>query len=75
MGIAPRQLLLTALLCCVVAALLGAPPLAAWVDASIAAGTVVQQAADDWLALTQRVGLDRPYEVLRHAIRGAEGTD
>ena len=75
MGITPRQLLGTALVCCIVAALLGAAPLAAWVDTSIAAGTVVQQAANDWLSLTQSVGLDRPYDVLRHAIRDAEGPD
>ncbi len=75
MGVTARQLLKSALVCCAVAALLGATPLAAWVDTSIIAGTVVQQAADDWLALTQRVGLDRPYDALRHAIRDAEGTD
>lgn len=72
MGVTARQLLGIALLGCIVAALFGAVPLAAWVDASIAGGTVVQQAADAWLGLTQRVGLDRPYDALRHAIRDAE---
>ena len=38
-----------ALVGCFVAALFGADPLAAWVDASVAGGTVVQQAADAWL--------------------------
>ena len=56
----PRSCLRIALLGCLVAALFGAAPLAAWVDASIAAGTVVQQAADAWRELTQRVGLEAP---------------
>ena len=45
-GVTPRQLLGIAVLGCIVAATLGAAPLASWVDASIAGGTVVQQAAD-----------------------------
>jgi hypothetical protein len=74
-GVTPRQLLGIALVSCAVAATLGATPLASWVDGSIAGGTVVQQAADDWLALTQRAGLDRPYTALRQAMRGAEAAD
>ena len=74
-GVTPRQLLGIALISCAVAATLGATPLASWVDASIAGGTVVQQAADDWLALTQRAGLDRPYAALRQARRDVEGGD
>jgi hypothetical protein len=42
------------------------------VDASIAGGTVVQQVADGWLELTRHIGLDRPYDALHHAIRGAQ---
>jgi hypothetical protein len=72
MGVTPRQLLGIAALSCFVAALFGAAPLAAWVDASIADGTVVQQAADSWRGLTQRAGFDRPYDALRHAVRDAE---
>jgi hypothetical protein len=74
-GVTPRQLLGVALVGCVVAAALGAQPLASWVDASIAGGTVLQLAADDWLALTQRAGLDRPYALLHRAMRGAEAAD
>ena len=61
MGVTPRQLLGTAVVGCFVAALFGADPLAARVDASVAGGTVLQQAADGWRALTQLVGFDRPY--------------
>jgi hypothetical protein len=74
-GITPRRLLGVAVVGGIVAATLGATPLASWVDASIAGGTVVQQAADDWLALTQRAGLDRPYAALRQAMRGVEAAD
>jgi hypothetical protein len=72
-GINPRQLLGLALLTCVVAALFGAKPLAGWVDTSVLADTIVQQTADEWLSVTQRLGFDRPYEVLRQAVRQAEG--
>jgi len=61
MGATPRQLLGTVVVGCFVAALFGADPLAARVDASVAGGTVLQQAADGWHALTQLVGFDRPY--------------
>lgn len=65
-----RQLLGTAMVGCFVAALFGADPLAARVDASaVAGGTVVQQAADGWRVLTQLVGFDRPYDALRHEVR------
>lgn len=74
MGVTPRQLLGIAVLGCLVAALFGATPLSAWVDASVAGGSVVQQIADAWRDLTQRVELDRPYEALRHAVRDAENT-
>jgi hypothetical protein len=74
-GVSPRRLLGVAFIGCITAAVLGAKPLAAWVDASIAADTVLQQAADDWLALTERAGLDRPYVALRQAMRDAEGTN
>jgi hypothetical protein len=67
-----RGLLLMALLGCGSAAVFGAAPLAAWVDGSIANGTVIQQAADAWLHLTQRAGLDRPYDSLRRDVRDAE---
>jgi hypothetical protein len=72
MGVTPRQLLEIAVLSCFVAALFGAAPLAAWVDASIVGGTVVQQAADHWHEVTQRIGFDRPYDALRRAVRDAE---
>ncbi len=72
MGITPRRLLGIAILSCFVAALFGAAPLAAWVDASMVSGTVVQQVADNWHELTQRVGFDRPYNALRRAVRDAE---
>jgi hypothetical protein len=74
-GVSPRQLLGVAFIGCITAGVLGAKPQAAWVDASIAADTVVQQAADGWLALTERAGLDRPYVALRQAMRDAEGTN
>jgi hypothetical protein len=74
-GVTPRQLLVIALLGCVTAAAFGAAPLAEWVDASIAADTVVQRATDAWLELVQRIGLDRPYAALRHAVRAAEAAD
>ena len=61
MGATPRQLLGTVVVGCFVAALFGADPLVARVDASVAGGTVVQQAADGWRALTLLVGFDRPY--------------
>ena len=70
----PRRLLGIALLACITAALFGAAPLDAWVNASIAGGTVVQQAADAWLDVTQRLGLDRPYDALRRVVRNVEGT-
>jgi hypothetical protein len=69
-----RGLLLMALLGCGSAAVFGAAPLAAWVDGSIANGTVIQQAADAWLHLTQRAGLDRPYDSLRRDVRDAEAS-
>jgi hypothetical protein len=71
-GVTPRKLLGIAVLGCCVAALFGAAPLAAWVDASIAGGTILQQAADTWHELTQRFGFDGPYDALRHAVRDAE---
>jgi len=71
-SITPKRLLVLALLACVIAATLGAQPLAAWVDASVASGTVLQDAVDTWSDAIQRVGLDRPYDMLRHAVRDAE---
>ncbi|MEJ0016468.1 MAG: hypothetical protein WDN25_07875 [Acetobacteraceae bacterium] len=67
-----RQRFGLALLVCFVAALFGARPLAGWVAASAFAGTPVQQAADAWLDLTGRVGLDRPYDALRRTIHRLE---
>ncbi len=72
-GVTARQLLGLAMLACLSAAVFGAKPLAAWVANSIVADTVVQKAADDWLSLTQWLGLDRPYDTLRQAVREAEG--
>ena len=43
MGVTPRRLLGIALLACITAALFGAAPLAAWVDHSVAGGTVVHR--------------------------------
>ena len=71
-SVSPKGLLMFALLACVVAATLGAQPLAAWVDASLASGTVLQEAADDWADAMRSAGLDRPYDTLRHAVRNAE---
>lgn len=71
-NIRPKRLLVLALLACVVAATLGAQPLAAWVDASEASGTVLQDAVDAWSDAMRRIGFDRPYEMLRHAVRDAE---
>jgi hypothetical protein len=71
-GITPARLLAVALLGCLVAAVFGSVPLAAWVDTSIAADSVVQQAADAWDAQMQRLGLDQPYAMLRRAVRTAE---
>jgi hypothetical protein len=70
--VSPKRLLMLALLACVVAATLGAQPLAAWVDASEASGTVVQDVVDTWSDTMQRIGFDRPYETLRHLVRDAE---
>lgn len=70
--VSPKRLLVLALLACVVAATLGAQPLAAWVDASEASGTVVQDAVDAWSDAMRRIGLDRPYETLRRVVRDAE---
>ena len=67
-----KRLFVLALLACAVAATLGAQPLAAWTDASIAAGTSLQDAAKFWLSLTQSVGFDRPYTALRHTVRDLE---
>jgi hypothetical protein len=71
-AVTPARLLAVALLGCVVAAAFGSTPLAAWVDTSIAAESVVQQAADAWDAQMQRLCLDRPYTTLRRAVRAAE---
>ena len=68
----PKQLVVLALLACVVAATLGAKPLAAWVDVSLISGTFVQVAVDDWSDVMQSIGVTRPYNVLRRAIRDAE---
>lgn len=68
----PKQLVMLVLLACVVAATLGAKPLADWADASLISGTFVQVAVDDWSDIMQSIGVTRPYDVLRHAIRDAE---
>lgn len=70
--VSPKRLLVLALLACVIAATLGAQPFAAWVDASEANGTVLQGAVDAWSDAMRRIGCDRPYEMLRHAVRDAE---
>jgi hypothetical protein len=69
----PLGLLGVALLACLTAAVFGAAPLAAWVDGSVLAGTVAQQAADGWLETAGRLGLTRPYESARRAVRAIEG--
>jgi len=69
----PVGLLGVALLACLTAAVFGAAPLAAWVDGSVFAGTVVQQAADGWLEAAGRLGLTRPYAAARRAVRDLEG--
>jgi hypothetical protein len=66
------HLLAIALLGCFTAAIFGAAPLAAWVDASIMGETAVAQTTQAWLGLTQRIGLDRPYDAVRRAVRAAE---
>jgi hypothetical protein len=71
-GMTPVKLLGLAVLACLVSAVLGAKPLAGWVESSILADSAVQQAADEWLSFTERFGLDRPYNVLRRAVREAE---
>jgi hypothetical protein len=70
--VTPRHLLVIALLGCITAALLSAAPLASWVSASSLAGTQVERAADAWLGLMQRLGLDRPYDLARNFVRSAE---
>jgi hypothetical protein len=72
-GLTARQLLGLALLACLTSALLGAKPLANWVSTSILADTVAQEAANEWLSFTQLLGLDGPYDMLRQAVRKAEG--
>ena len=73
--VTPRGLLAVALLGSVLAALFGAVPLAAWTDALPDSPIAVplQQAADTWRDVAQRIGFDRPYDVLRQAVRKAEG--
>jgi hypothetical protein len=71
-GVTPRNLLAIALLGCFTASVFGAAPLAAWVDASPAGGTELQQAADAWHEQMQRLGVDRPYAALRRTVRDAE---
>ena len=71
-GVTPARLLSVALLGCIVAAVFGAVPLAAWVDTSVVAGSVVQQATDAWQQRMQRLGLEQPYATLRRAVRAAE---
>jgi hypothetical protein len=63
-------LLAVTLLSCLVAALLGATPLANW--ASGLDLPVVGTAADAWLGIARQVGLDRPYDALRRIVRRAE---
>jgi hypothetical protein len=70
--VTPGSLLAIAMLGCLTAAVFGAAPLAAWVNTSILGGTAVEQAAAAWLGVTQRLGLDRPYAVLRRVVRDAE---
>lgn len=72
--VTPRGLLAVALTGSIVAALFGAAPLAAWADAlpESRAATILQQAADTWRDLAQRVDFDRPYSGLRRAVRDAE---
>ena len=72
--ITPCGLLAVALLGSVVALLFGAVPLAAWADALPGSPITVplQQAADTWRDVVQRVGFDQPYDVLRTAVRKAE---
>jgi hypothetical protein len=67
-----RHLFGVALLGCMVAALFGAKPLAAWVDTSPLSGTVIQQVADTWRDVAERTGLTRPYETLHIAVRQFE---
>ena len=69
----PSHLLRLVLLACGVAAVFGAEPLATWVDGSIAAGTIVQTAADSWYAAMQQIGLDQPYDAVRNMIRALGG--
>lgn len=71
-NISPKRLLVLALLACVIAGTLGAQPLAAWVDESVARGTVLQDAVDAWSDAMRRIGFHRPYDTLRHAVRNAE---
>lgn len=72
--VTPRGLLAVALVGSIVAAVFGAVPLAAWVDALPASPivTAMQQATDAWRDLAQRGHLNRPYDVLRRAVRDAE---
>ncbi len=69
--VSPSRLLGIALLACVVAAVFTAKPLAAWIDDSAAEGTMVQTAADAWLAATQRLGLNQLYDDMHDLVRGA----
>jgi hypothetical protein len=71
-SVTPRNLLAITLLGSFTAAVFGAAPLAVWVDASLASGTVIEQAADAWHEQMQRLGLDRPYVTLRRTLRDAE---
>jgi hypothetical protein len=66
--VTPIGLLAVALLASLVSAVFGAAPLAAWA----ASVPVLPQATETWQDLTQTLSLDRPYDVLRKAIRNAE---
>jgi hypothetical protein len=70
--VSAKRLLMLSLLACAVAATFGAKPLAAWVDASLVSGTFVQGAVDEWSDVMRRVGVTRPYDMLRNTIRDAE---
>jgi len=73
--VTPRGLLGVALIGSVVAALFGAMPLAAWVDAlpDFPGVSTAQQTADGWREVARVLRLDGPYNALHRAVRDAEG--
>jgi hypothetical protein len=69
-SVTPRGLLAVALFGCLVAAMFGAAPLAAWANGFDP--TVLGPAADAWQNAMQAIGMDRFGDALRFGVRFVE---